>query len=458
MADSCWSTVTIRQLKVIAAKPTAMNWGSGRSWQWQGKLKQSPRIRVRFLWPSRLQCQYLAPSRAFPACGAAQSTFRPMVRDAARMRVNNSPAHPRSTTQPERYQSMVTRSIFGFRTLPLVMAATCVTLLQPAANAAEAGFRQMTVAANKADDKPAHFALYYPTSDAARVIPMGPFPQTVAINGAPESKFKGLILFSHGTASTETGFATLAQALARNGYLVASVEHVGDTWQDQSMRATPVRYFAERPRQASRVIDTLLADPKWRAGISNGADGHPLIGALGHSAGGYTVLALAGGKPVLSRMRTHCETEAELDPVLCKLSRAMGGASVQAGAAPDGQEEPVQADMRVRAVMALAPLGVVFSASSLASVTVPVAIYAGEKDTFLVPRFHAQWVMQNMRGANATLQLLPNAGHYAFMNTPTMDLPSPDGSVAGDPQGFDRAVFLDRFAQESIAFFDKNLR
>jgi len=353
---------------------------------------------------------------------------------------------------------MLARSTFGFRALPLVMAAAFVALIQPAAHASEAGFRQMTVAANRADDMPAHFALYYPTPDAARVIPMGPFPQTVSINGAPESTVKGLIVISHGAASTETGFATLAQALARNGYLVASVEHVGDTWQDQSMRATPVRYFAERPRQVSRVIDTLLADPQWRARITNGADGGPLIGALGHSAGGYTVLALAGGKPVLSRIRTHCETEAEQDPVLCKLSRAMGGASVQAGAAADGQEEPVQADTRVRAVMALAPMGVAFSASSLASITVPVAIYAGEKDTFLVPRFHAQWIMQNMRGASATLQLVPNAGHYAFMNTPTMDLPSPDGSVAGDPQGFDRAAFLDHFAQESIAFFDKNLR
>lgn len=353
---------------------------------------------------------------------------------------------------------MLARSIFGFRTLPLVVAAASALLLQPAANAAEAGFRQMTVVAARADDKPAHFALYYPTPDAARVIPMGPFPQNVAINGAPESKVKGLIVISHGTASTETGFATLAQALARNGYLVASVEHVGDTWQDQSMRATPGRYFAERPRQASRVIDTVLADPQWRARIANGADGRPLIGALGHSAGGYTVLALAGGKPVLSRMRTHCETEAELDPVLCKLSRATAGATVPAGAAADGQEEPVQADPRVRAVMALAPMGVAFSASSLASITVPVAIYAGEKDTYLVPRFHAQWVMQNMRSANATLQLVPNAGHYAFMNTPTMDLPSPDGSVAGDPQAFDRAAFLDRLAQESIAFFDKNLR
>ena len=321
----------------------------------------------------------------------------------------------------------------------------------------------MTVAAISADEKPAHFALYYPTPDAARVIPMGPFPQTVAINGAPEPKVKGLIVISHGTASTETGFATVALALARNGYLVASVEHVGDTWQDQSMRATPGRYFAERPRQASRVIDTVLADPQWRARLALGADGQPLIGALGHSAGGYTVLALAGGKPVLSRLRTHCELEAALDPVLCKLSRSIGigGASVQVNkgdTAKDEQEEPVQADTRVRAVMALAPMGVAFSAASLASIAVPVAIYAGEKDTFLVPRFHAQWVMQNMRGANTTMQLVPNAGHYAFMNTPTMDLPSPDGSVARDPQGFDRAAFLDRLALESVAFFDKSLR
>lgn len=353
---------------------------------------------------------------------------------------------------------MLARSNFILRTLPLVVAATCALLQQPVAHATEAGFRQMTVTASSTEGKPAHFALYYPTQNAARVIPMGPFPQTVAINGAPESTVKGLIVLSHGTASTETGFATLAQTLARNGYLVASVEHVGDTWQDLSMRATPVRYFAERPRQVSHVIDTLLADPQWRARIANGADGQPLIGAMGHSAGGYTVLALAGGKPVLSRLRTHCELESELDPILCKLSRAIGGESVQAGAAADGQEEPVQADTRVRAVMALAPMGVAFSAASLASITVPVAIYAGEKDTFLVPRFHAQWVMQNMRGTNATLQVVPNAGHYAFMNTPTMDLPSPDGNVGADPQGFDRAAFLNRLGQESIAFFGKNLR
>lgn len=353
---------------------------------------------------------------------------------------------------------MFAPSISRFRALPFVMALTGIALLHTAAQATEAGFRQLTVAANGTDGKPGHAALYYPTADAARVIPMGPFLQNVAINGVPASQFKGLIVISHGTVSTQIGFATLAQALARSGYLVASVEHVGDTWQDQSLRATAARYFAERPRQVSRVIDTVLADPQWRTRIATGADGQPLIGALGHSAGGYTVLALAGGKPVLSRLRQHCKAEAAQDPVLCDLSHAIGSGTAQADTAADGQEEPVQADPRMRAVMALAPMGVALSASSLASITVPVAIYAGEKDTFLVPRFHAQWVMQNMRGSNATLNIVPNAGHYAFMNTPTMDLPSPDGSVAADPQGFDRATFLNRLAQESVAFFEKNLR
>ena len=36
-----------------------------------------------------------------------------------------------------------------------------------------------------------------------------------------------------------------------------------------------------------------------------------------------------------------------------------------------------------------------------------------------------------MRSASTTLQLVPNVGHYAFMNTPTMDLPSPGGNAAG---------------------------
>ena len=59
---------------------------------------------------------------------------------------------------------MFARSTVAFRALPLIVAAACVALLLPAAHAADAalttqaGFRQMTVTASSADDKPAHFA------------------------------------------------------------------------------------------------------------------------------------------------------------------------------------------------------------------------------------------------------------------------------------------------------------
>jgi hypothetical protein len=38
-----------------------------------------------------------------------------------------------------------------------------------------------------------------------------------------------------------------------------------------------------------------------------------------------------------------------------------------------------------------------------------------------------------------------------------MAIPSPDGDVAANPPGFDRAAFLTRIAAEISAFFDKHL-
>ena len=341
-----------------------------------------------------------------------------------------------------------------FRVAALAGLFAAGSFLSLHAGATEAGLRMMTVPLT-ANDRPAHYALYYPSDGASHDIPMGPFPQHVAMNAPPQAQALGLIVISHGTAATEIAFATLAQALARAGYLVASVEHVGDTWEDQSMRADLVHYFAERPRQVSRVIDAVLADPGWRDRIRKGADGQPLVGAMGHSAGGYTVLALEGGQPDPKRLRVHCELEAALDPVLCRLVGSLSNGAPAGAALP--ASEPVVPDRRVRAVMALAPLGVMFDPGSLASIRIPVAIYAGEKDTFLVPRFHALWVAQQMDAETATLHSVGNAGHYAFMDRPSFSLPSPDGDVAGDPTGFDRAAFLQQLGADAISFFGAHL-
>jgi predicted dienelactone hydrolase len=165
-------------------------------------------------------------------------------------------------------------------------------------------------------------ALYYPTLAARRAIAMGPYSLDVAIGAKPVEKGKGLILLSHGIGGSELGHSVLAQALARNGYLVAALRHPGDNWQDRSLiEKSPERYFDERPRQASRVIDAILADPAWKDRIATDSSG-PRVGALGHSAGGYTVLALAGAQPDLSRVRKHCQAEASEDPIFCGIARS----------------------------------------------------------------------------------------------------------------------------------------
>src|SRR5262249_47349060 len=144
----------------------------------------------------------------------------------------------------------------------------------------------------------------------------------VAIQAPPDAKVKGLIVVSHGTGGAEQVHSSLAEALARAGYLVAALRHPGDNWQDRSLwQKPPGAYFIERPRQVSRVIDALLADAEWKDRIAADSRG-PRIGVLGHSAGGYTVVALAGGQVDLSRITNHCRANRADDPILCGMGRS----------------------------------------------------------------------------------------------------------------------------------------
>ena len=322
--------------------------------------------------------------------------------------------------------------------------------LSTQALASQAGWRQFTVPGVAANEAAIPVALYYPTQSTARPIAMGPFTVQVAMQGAPDAAFKGLIVISHGTGGTELGHSSLAEALAQHGYLVAALRHPGDNWQDRSLLQTSAaKYFTGRPQHVTRVIDTLLRDPEWASRIAKDAKG-PRIGAVGHSAGGYTVLALAGAQPEPSRITTHCDRHRADDPIFCSLGRAQTAASVATVQPP-----PSLQDARIRAVVALAPVGVVFSAEALGKVRIPVAIYEAEQDRFLVRRFHADWVARNLPGAEH--HRISNAWHFAFMDTPSSPIPSEDGDIAANPPGFDRGAFLQRLGRELPAFFDKRL-
>jgi predicted dienelactone hydrolase len=329
---------------------------------------------------------------------------------------------------------------------PVLLLFVVLLFLSGRADALQAGLRQGTIAGTPV-------ALYYPTQTPARSIPMGPFTPQVALHGVPEPSFKGLILLSHGIGGSELGHGRLAEGLARAGYLVAALRHPGDNWQDHTLvQSGPAAYFHTRPRQVSAVLDALLNDPQWKDRIAQDAQG-PKVGAIGHSAGGYTVLALAGGVPDLGRLARHCAQERAADPVFCRTGQT---GSPGASASPAADPGPALADRRVRAVAALAPVGAVFDDRSLAAITIPVAIYQSDRDSWLVPRFHAGRIARALPAAR--LHRVPDAGHFAFMDTPSMAVTSEDGDIRADPAGFDRAAFLARLAIELPAFFDQALR
>ncbi|MET0219857.1 MAG: dienelactone hydrolase [Tardiphaga sp.] len=329
-----------------------------------------------------------------------------------------------------------------------LLGCLAVAALPSGASAAEqAGWRPYTVAATATNSDAIPVALYYPTSTPERAMAMGPYTLSVSPMAPPPERVKGLVVVSHGTGGSEFSLHGMAAALARGGYLAAALRHPGDNYLDKSIWQRPGAIFVERPRQASRVIDALLADPDWRGRIAADARG-PRVAAVGHSAGGFTVIALAGGQFDLALIRAHCADNGADDPIFC----SMGGGA-QPATTPSGL--PSVADPRVRAVVAMAPVGVMFTTSSLQAISVPVQVYAAENDRWLPPRFHAVRIARSVPGAG--LQIIPGAWHFAFMDKVGIPIPTLDGDASADPPGFDRAALLTQLNTDVPAFFDRAL-
>ncbi|MQR01188.1 alpha/beta hydrolase family protein [Glaciimonas soli] len=312
----------------------------------------------------------------------------------------------------------------------------------------QAGMRTMTVRDSDHHNDVAHQAmpavLFYPTRSPTRLMTMGPFSPVVAFNGVPDlppNGLKGLILLSHGTGGSLMAHYNLAQRLAQHGYLVAALQHSGDNWNDRSLVLSP-NYFSERALQLSRLLDVVLADPQWRDHI-------PLerIGALGHSAGGFSVLSLAGGIADRQLAQQHCEAVND-DQLFCTLVANPDEAMTHSA--------PVDVmDGRIKAVFAMAPNGILFTAASMQRMIAAIQIVTAEKDSVLPAQYHASWLRAHLPQAH--FEEVSNAGHFAFMAQPATTLPSDAGDAAENPPGFDRGAYLLKLEQQVVAFFDQNL-
>ena len=130
------------------------------------------------------------------------------------------------------------------------------------------------------------------TMDTFEVVPgMGETRQQAVLDAEDATGRFPLIVFSHGFGGERRQSTFFYTHLASHGYVVASMDHVGNTTADMISGESPAgdaevmdRFVVSRPKDASFVIDQMLA----------GASGHSIIadqiGMSGHSFGGWTTL------------------------------------------------------------------------------------------------------------------------------------------------------------------------
>jgi predicted dienelactone hydrolase len=152
--------------------------------------------------------------------------------------------------------------------------------------------------------------LVYPSDAATRPTAIGPYTVDVAMDAAPRPGRHRLVVISHGTGGSAIADHALAQALVREGLVVAQPLHRGDNFRDASQAGPPA--FERRPREVIEVIDALAADAQWAPRLQLDR-----VGVHGMSAGGVTALALAGAQWRLLDLVRHCGAHAEAGAGFC---------------------------------------------------------------------------------------------------------------------------------------------
>lgn len=168
------------------------------------------------------------------------------------------------------------------------------------------------------DDRALRFEIWYPASeeyagrdlaaecrDTYEVFPGFPMgAQSAVRDAARRSGRRPLVFFSHGFGGHRRQSTFLCTHLASHGYVVASVDHSGNTTADLLQLLMSVQmgaplpdtsalvgeFVVARPSDVTFGLDRLLDDSL--GGFANGID-PGRIGIAGHSFGGWTALVVA---------------------------------------------------------------------------------------------------------------------------------------------------------------------
>lgn len=300
------------------------------------------------------------------------------------------------------------------------------------------GFRKLAVA-DPARIRALEVAVWYPTDATDReTSPVGDSRimtgAPLRVEAPPQAGRHRLVVISHGYGGNWNNQQWLAVDLAAQGYVVAAANHPGSTSRDLTPPGA-VR-LAERPRDVSRVIDALNADPQFSPVLEP-----QRAVAIGHSLGGWTAMALAGGRFDPARFAASCKAHPEMAACGPEIARPPEAAEAAATLA-----RPL-ADARIRAVVTL-DLGLSqgFDPASLAAVARPVLVIgAGPGNPKMPVELESGHLARLLPAATTRYVPIGDAGHFSFLGIckpgaiALLEAERPgDGTICrdgGDPNG-----------------------
>lgn len=303
-------------------------------------------------------------------------------------------------------------------------------------------------------NRPIITEIWYPTSDSLNASDkkFSPFLReyTVRDGRLPAAKLP-LILVSHGTGGNRLSLEWIAQHLVRNGYIVAAVDHWGNTTDNK----IPLEFLKpwERPQDISFALTQLQEDDDFRKVIDDGK-----IGALGFSFGGYTVIALAGGVadyPVMLKYyRTIGKKEVEF-PEFPGLGKLLYDSTLIAGS----RHVPVLKDSRIKAFFAICPgTGPGFvTKQQFIDVQGPVFIIGAQSDSMAPVNGNAKHYHQLIDGS--TYYEFPGkTGHYVMLAEAIDEVRKEAPIPFADDVSVDRHAVHMKVNALAVDFFKQNLK
>lgn len=321
------------------------------------------------------------------------------------------------------------------------LATLLVTASASAASIQGVGYRELAMK-DPVNGGPLRGVVLYPSTQPSKSVPMDLLQLDAGKDLPPVPGRHPLVVISHGHMGTRWGHSDLASALARKGYVVASVDHAGNTHGDGGRSGTD-EVFLGRAWQMRTLLDSVLADSTLGPLVDPAR-----VGAMGFSMGGYTALLLGGASPDFDKLGPYCAEAAHAKSVLCTEMKTVRAVRPELRG---GTHEP-----RIRALFVMAPVGVFFDEAGLKDVKVPVRLYSAEKDEVLDGATQALRVRDALPQRPEYTQV-PAAGHFVFLAPCRPEMAKVTPEICVDPPGVDRVKLHRQLSQDAERFFNRTL-